>query len=76
MKISIQGHTNALGTDDYNLNLSQSRAKVVFDFLTEKGIDEKRLSYEGFGELKPIENNDTEIGKRKNRRVEFLILEE
>jgi outer membrane protein OmpA-like peptidoglycan-associated protein len=76
LKIAIQGHTNDLGTDDYNLNLSQSRAKVVFDFLTEKGIGKNRLSYEGFGELKPFENNDTETGKRKNRRVEFLILEE
>ena len=46
-----------------------------FDFLIQKGIDQERLHSKGFGEINPVENNDNEEGREKNRRVEFLILE-
>jgi len=74
LKISIQGHTDNVGNDDDNLKLSQNRAKAVYDYLLEKGIDPQRISYKGFGESKPIATNDTESGRARNRRTEFVII--
>ncbi|NLU37281.1 MAG: OmpA family protein [Bacteroidales bacterium] len=75
MKIEIAGHTDSKGSDDYNLNLSERRAKAVVNYLISKGISAKRLTSKGYGETKPIANNDTEEGQQKNRRVEFEVLE-
>jgi outer membrane protein OmpA-like peptidoglycan-associated protein len=75
IKIAIHGHTDNHGNDAYNLRLSSSRAHVVMDFLIKNGIEEKRLKSKGFGEDQPMATNDTEEGREKNRRVEFLILE-
>ncbi len=75
VKILIQGHTDNRGNDTYNLNLSTSRAHTVMDFLINKGIKVERLQSKGLGETQPMETNDTEEGREKNRRVEFLILE-
>jgi outer membrane protein OmpA-like peptidoglycan-associated protein len=74
MKIEIGGHTDDKGTIEYNQKLSESRAKAVVKYLVNKGIDERRLKYKGYGELSPIDTNDTEIGRFNNRRVEFKIL--
>jgi outer membrane protein OmpA-like peptidoglycan-associated protein len=74
MKIEISGHTDNRGSDEYNKNLSNQRAKAVFDRLIEKGIDASRLTYIGFGEEKPIATNDTEEGRQLNRRTEFKVL--
>lgn len=74
MKIEIGGHTDDKGTIEYNQKLSESRAKAVVKYLVNKGIDERRLKYKGYGELCPIDTNDTEIGRFNNRRVEFKIL--
>lgn len=74
LKFDIQGHTDNVGTIEYNQNLSDRRAKAVYDLLIEKGIDEKRLRYRGFGFSKPITTNDTEEGRAKNRRTEFIII--
>jgi OOP family OmpA-OmpF porin len=75
MKIEIAGHTDAIGTDDYNLNLSERRAKSVMQYLLEKGqIEKDRITIVFFGESKPIESNDTKEGRKKNRRVEFKII--
>jgi len=75
-KIAIEGHTDADGSDKYNLKLSDGRAKSVMEYLTSHGVDAGRLSAKGFGETKPIANNETPEGKETNRRVEFLITEQ
>jgi len=75
LNIKIQGHTDNQGKENYNQNLSEARAQAVKNYLVEKGISNKRLNYEGFGESIPLENNNTELGRSKNRRVEFVVIE-
>lgn len=67
----IEGHTDNVGADAYNLNLSKARAKTVMDYFVSKGIPSSRISSVGYGETKPIASNDTEEGMAKNRRVEI-----
>jgi len=74
MKIEIRGHTDNVGDDAYNQQLSEARAKSVFQYLVDRGIDTGRLSYKGFGETQPIASNDTEQGRKQNRRTEFLVV--
>ncbi len=75
VKVEISGHTDNSGTSKYNNDLSLRRAESVFNFLVEKGIDPKRLSFKGYGALKPVAPNDTEISRQKNRRIEFRIVQ-
>ncbi|MCF8360258.1 MAG: OmpA family protein [Prolixibacteraceae bacterium] len=75
MKIEINGHTDNVGSDEYNLDLSKKRANSVMNYLIENGIDHQRLIAKGFGETKPKATNDTENGRQINRRVEFAIIE-
>jgi len=72
--IEIRGHTDNVGSDDDNLELSVNRARRVYDYLLSKGIHSSRLTFKGFGERRPISDNQKEEGRRSNRRVEFLIL--
>lgn len=74
MIIAISGHTDGLGSDTYNLELSRRRAKAVADFLIENKIALKRLSSKGEGESKPVATNETEEGRQLNRRVEFVVV--
>jgi outer membrane protein OmpA-like peptidoglycan-associated protein len=74
IKVAIHGHTDDVGDDAANLILSELRAKAVYEHLIKTGISKDRLSYKGFGETKPIADNNTETGRQKNRRTEFLIL--
>ena len=74
MRIEIRGHTDNRGSTQYNLRLSESRAKAVADYLASKGVDAKRLQYKGYGKSLPIDTNDTDEGRANNRRVEFRIL--
>ena len=74
LKFDIHGHTDNVGTQEYNLILSERRAKAVYDLLIAKGIDERRLRYRGFGFSKPVANNSTDEGRSKNRRTEFIII--
>jgi len=74
LRFDIHGHTDNVGTQEYNQDLSDKRAKAVFDLLISKGIEERRLRYRGFGFSKPIANNSTEDGRAKNRRTEFIII--
>ncbi|GAB4283077.1 MAG: hypothetical protein Kow0068_07860 [Marinilabiliales bacterium] len=74
LKIEIHGHTDNVGTDEYNAKLSENRAKAVYNYLVEKGIQTERMSYKGFGHTKPIASNSTEEGRAKNRRVEFVVV--
>ncbi|NUP10539.1 MAG: OmpA family protein [Polyangiaceae bacterium] len=71
--LSIEGHTDNVGSDETNLLLSKQRAKSCMDYLIQKGIKASRLTSEGFGETKPLESNDTADGRAKNRRTEFHI---
>ncbi|GAA4302549.1 OmpA family protein [Compostibacter hankyongensis] len=73
LRIQISGHTDNIGNDEDNLLLSQHRAQSVVDYLTGHGIAAGRLEAKGFGETKPIAGNDTEAGRARNRRTEFLI---
>lgn len=75
LKMLVKGHTDSSGEEAFNLNLSTQRAKAVMDYLIKAGIASNRLSFKGFGSTEPIADNNTEAGKAKNRRTEFLILE-
>ncbi len=72
--IAIHGHTDNVGDDAKNLELSKNRAKACMEYLASKGIAVKRLSSQGFGETKPKTVNTTEEGRAANRRVEFVVL--
>lgn len=74
MGILVKGHTDNFGSPDYNLNLSKERARAVMEYLVSKGIGYERLSFKGYGETQPIRNNDTDINRQINRRVEFEVL--
>lgn len=75
MEIRINGHTDNKGKDDRNLLLSEQRAKAVYDYLVSKGV-KNRIEHKGYGSTKPIGPNDTEEGRRLNRRVEFEVLKQ
>lgn len=75
-KVDIIGHTDSDGSDTYNKDLSDRRAKAVLTYLAGHGIDGARLNAKGLGESQPIADNGTNEGKEKNRRVEFLIVEQ
>ena len=70
-KLRINGHTDNTGDEDFNLVLSQERAKACYQYLASKGISPERMSYTGFGESQPVASNDLPSGRRMNRRVEF-----
>lgn len=72
-EIRIEGHTDSKGTDSYNMTLSKNRAKSVSDYLASKGVARNRLQTEGYGETRPIDTNDTDAGRQKNRRVEVAV---
>ncbi len=71
--ITVSGHTDDAGTEEYNLNLSKKRTMAVVSYLTSKGIQKKRITYNSYGETKPLADNSTTEGKVKNRRVEIFI---
>lgn len=72
--LKIAGHTDNVGSDEFNKKLSLNRANAVKTYLGTKGVDATRITAEGFGESKPIASNDTVDGRAKNRRVEFTIV--
>ena len=74
MTIEISGHTDNVGSVDYNKKLSGDRARSVVNYLINKGIKKERLSAAGYGESQPLESNDTEKGRQMNRRTEFKVL--
>ncbi|MBA2746107.1 MAG: OmpA family protein [Flavisolibacter sp.] len=71
--IQIIGHTDSRGAEDYNLSLSERRARSVSGYLNGSGIANNRIAIKGMGELDPIATNDTDEGRAMNRRVEFVI---
>ncbi|MCB0381694.1 MAG: OmpA family protein, partial [Flavobacteriales bacterium] len=74
VKVAIHGHTDNVGDAKENLLLSENRAKAVFNYLILEDINPARLSFKGFGSTKPIANNNTDEGKAKNRRTEFVVV--
>ncbi|HVP56860.1 MAG TPA: OmpA family protein [bacterium] len=70
-KIEIQGHTDSMGSDEYNMKLGQRRADAVKKYLVDHGIETERLFTKSYGESKPIDTNNTDAGRAKNRRIEF-----
>ncbi|WP_458628338.1 OmpA family protein [Winogradskyella sp. PC D3.3] len=75
LNIEIYGHTDSIGLETRNQELSEQRAKAVLDYLIEKGIDATRITSFGFGSTQPISDNDTEEGRQLNRRVAFKLIE-
>ncbi len=74
VKVEIQGHTDNIGDDKSNQKLSEERAKSVYDYVLSQNVDSNRLKYKGYGESKPIADNNTAAGRAKNRRTVFVIL--
>jgi len=75
IKVEISGHTDNVGGDDYNLDLSEQRAQSVVSHLQSKGIDSERMIAKGYGETEPLATNETPEGRQENRRTEFKIID-
>lgn len=75
IRARIEGHTDNVGTEAYNLQLSENRARSVYEYLVSKGISANRLEYKGYGFSQPIADNETEEGRSLNRRTECSIIE-
>jgi outer membrane protein OmpA-like peptidoglycan-associated protein len=73
LHVNIQGHTDNVGGDAFNMTLSYRRAVEIYNLLIAKGVKTDRISYEGYGKSRPIATNETEAGKLKNRRVEIEL---
>lgn len=73
LSIEIRGHTDNVGSSSSNLLLSKNRAESVRKYLIGKGVNPSRINSKGFGETIPIDNNDSEIGRAKNRRTEIIV---
>jgi OOP family OmpA-OmpF porin len=69
----VGGHTDSIGSDEYNLRLSQRRAEAVAAWLAAHGIAAARLTAKGFGESKPVADNRTAEGRQRNRRIEIVV---
>jgi outer membrane protein OmpA-like peptidoglycan-associated protein len=73
IKMEIKGHTDNVGNEDFNMKLSKDRAKAVYDYLVSHGVKKSSLSYSYYGMTRPLDTNETEEGRKMNRRVEFEI---
>ena len=74
--LSIEGHTDSKGTEEYNQKLSEKRAEAVANYLVKLGIDRDRVSVVGYGERNPVATNETDSGRQLNRRVEIIVLKD
>ena len=73
LKIEVEGHTDSVGSDEYNMRLSQNRATEVSSYLASQGINPANLSAVGFGKTEPVADNSTAAGRQMNRRVELVV---
>ncbi len=73
LKISVEGHTDSTGTDEYNQKLSERRAEAVASYLSENNIPSGNITSRGFGKDNPVATNDTAEGRQQNRRVEMVV---
>ncbi len=74
LRVEVDGHTDGLGTDAYNMKLSQRRAEAVRGYIVSHGIAPDRLTARGFGKRMPVADNNTDEGRALNRRVELKVL--
>ena len=73
LKMAVEGHTDSIGSDEYNMKLSENRADTVRDFLVSQGIDSGNITAQGFGKTMPVADNGTAAGRQMNRRVELVV---
>jgi outer membrane protein OmpA-like peptidoglycan-associated protein len=73
LKLDVEGHTDSVGSDDYNQKLSEQRGGAVRDYLTHEGMATGSVTSQGFGKSQPVASNDTATGRQQNRRVEMVI---
>ena len=73
LRLEVEGHTDNVGGDSYNQQLSEQRGSAVRNYLTQQGIPETSVTTKGFGKTQPVANNDTAAGRQQNRRVELVI---
>ena len=73
LALQIEGHTDSVGSDEFNQQLSEQRASSVRDFLAEQGVPASSMTARGFGKTQPVASNDTQEGRRRNRRVELVV---
>jgi outer membrane protein OmpA-like peptidoglycan-associated protein len=73
LKLSVEGYTDSIGSDEVNQTLSQKRADTVRDYLIQQGVDASSITATGFGKSNPVASNDTDQGRQQNRRVEIII---
>jgi outer membrane protein OmpA-like peptidoglycan-associated protein len=73
LKLEVEGHTDSVGSEEYNQRLSENRAGAVRDYLVQQGIRSDTVTARGFGETQPVVSNDSAAGKQQNRRVELVV---
>jgi outer membrane protein OmpA-like peptidoglycan-associated protein len=73
LRLDVEGHTDSVGGDDYNQQLSEDRGEAVRVYLTEQGMAASSVTAKGFGKTRPVASNDTAEGRQQNRRVELVI---
>jgi outer membrane protein OmpA-like peptidoglycan-associated protein len=73
LRLQVEGHTDSVGTEEYNQDLSEHRAGSVSDYLTQSGIPADSVTARGFGKTQPVATNDTAAGRQQNRRVELVV---
>src|SRR5713101_4630562 len=73
LHLAVEGHTDSIGTDEYNRRLSEQRAQAVSDYLVAQGISSDVITASGFGKSEPVASNDTPEGRQQNRRVELVV---
>jgi outer membrane protein OmpA-like peptidoglycan-associated protein len=73
LNLAVEGYTDSVGSDDFNLKLSQQRAETVRDYLLTQGLSDSSVTAKGFGKSNPVADNDTPAGRQQNRRVEIVI---
>ncbi|HJX95297.1 MAG TPA: OmpA family protein, partial [Candidatus Acidoferrum sp.] len=73
LHVAIEGHTDSVGSDEYNQDLSERRAQSVRDYFVQQGIPSATIEARGFGKTAPIASNDTPEGRQRNRRVELVV---
>jgi len=73
LKIQLEGHTDSIGSEEYNMKLSQQRADAVREYLTGQGVPGLTVTAVGLGKADPVTSNDTTAGRQRNRRVEMVV---
>jgi outer membrane protein OmpA-like peptidoglycan-associated protein len=73
LRLEVEGHTDSVGSDDYNQRLSEQRGGAVRDFLVQQGLPAGSITARGFGKTQPVASNDTAKGRQQNRRVELIV---